>query len=233
MCKALGDETFINLEKYEICMADMSKVPVGDEDERIGLKAAYFRVKARDVVHVLNLYRMMHQWLVEERYAKENADFPEVYYRERKREQGNYSFIFWRCAYVPQNNPFYRRVFDINIKILGAKDIEVVQEGKKFKTNTAEVEIKVWAWLEVDFQQNWRNHWFLKHFLDIYWRRLFFRDFENHKQEVLRDSHLLQSAIAQFLNIKEFGHPAHSEEHDEGPAHPPVPGPNFRATIGD
>lgn len=195
-------------------------VMVEDFEERMGLEATYFRIKARDVVHVLNLYRMMHQWLVEERYALENKNFPEVYYRERRKDTGIYSFVFWRAAYIPQGNKFYRRVFDVNIKILGNKEVEVVQEGKKFKSNIADVEIKVWAWLEVDYEKKWREGVILKHLLDLYWKRLFFRDFEMHKQEVIRDAQAFHNAMSQFLNLKHFG-----ESHDGHEEHEP----NFHA----
>lgn len=175
-----------------------------DTTKRKGLTASYFRMKSKEVIHVNNLYKMMHEWFVEQEYCNENEYFPETYYRERRVSGVRRMYVLWRLRKEPENQPFYTRDMDVLIKCEHIKDVEVMQGGKKYKTNVGEVEIKCWSFMEVDARREWRKHWFLKHFLDIYWQRIFYRDFELHKQSVIRDTDEFRAAIKQFLNMMQY-----------------------------
>jgi len=172
-----------------------------DPRKRVGLEATYFRVKSKEILHLQNLYKMMHEWLVEEEYCDDNEHFPETYYIEKRFGGKRRIYILWRAEKEPEYNPFYTRHMDVLFKCEHVQDIEVMQGGKKFATNKGEVEVKCWGFMEVDAKGEWRKNWFLKHFLDIYWQRIFYRDFEVHKQEVIRDVEGFRASINHFLNL--------------------------------
>ncbi len=185
-------------------MSDDPTVMNYDPEKRKGLAATYFRIKSKEVIHVNNLYKMMHEWFVEQEYCDDNEFFPETYYREKRGPNGRRMYVLWRLRKEPEYNPFYTRDMDVLIKCEHIKDVEIMQGGKKFKTNVGEVEIKCWSHMVVDAKGKWRKHWFLKHFLDIYWQRIFYRDFELHKQEVIRDTDDLRAAVKQLLNLIQY-----------------------------
>ena len=88
--------------------------------------------------------------------------------------------------------------------MVGIKDVEVMQEGKKFKIQKGLFEMKVWAYLEYDAEEKWRNHWFLKHFLDIYVYRLNGETFDIHRNELLEEVENYQAAVKEYLSLMHY-----------------------------
>jgi len=170
------------------------------------LEATYTRVKHRGFFHMKQLYTMIHEWLVENEYAtRSDADFPEEYYLFREnQESGDESWIWWRLEKVPTGNTYYRYVLDIDFHLLLMREAQVLHQGKKFKTNWGEVEIKIWAKLEGDYQGKWRKHFLLKHLEELFRKRIFKSSFEMHKNEFYREVYRLQNAIKEYLKLRTY-----------------------------
>jgi hypothetical protein len=165
----------------------------------------YFRVKDVDVFNLKAIYTMMHEWFVEEEYAKDEDDFPEIYQRDREtQKRGREILIFWRLQKHPFGINFYQRVVDVLIKIIGVKDVEIMQGGKKFKVQKGVFEVKVWGFLEYDCEKKWRNHWLLSNFLDIYVNRITKKDMEVHRDELMKEMRAFQKAIKEYLNLIKY-----------------------------
>lgn len=173
------------------------------------LIAAKFRLKHKDYFSMKGLYVVMHEWLVDEGYAtRSDPDFPETFYlhREVGGTAGNELWIWWRMKKFPNNvfNSYYRYRIDIDFHIILLRPAEIMYEGQKFKADWGEPEITVTATCESDWQGTWKNHWFLKNFHDIFWKRIFKNEFEAHKNELYREAYRFQEAIKTYLKLKTY-----------------------------
>ena len=164
----------------------------------------YFRIKAGDIIDIKKLYTMLHEWFVENEYCGDDDDFPERYMWERRTTKDRDIYVFWRFHGSPNGDNFYSKAVDVDIKFTGIKDTELMHNGQKFKTQKGTVEIKAWWNIEYDVEMKWRNHWLLKHFLEIYVHRMFKLDFEKHRQELLREAEDLQASIKEYFRLFSF-----------------------------
>ena len=179
---------------------------VSDPDKRkVFNQPFFFRIKDVDIFNIKALYTMIHEWFVEEEFCKDEDKFPEIYLRERiTPKRGKEILIFWRLHKQPFGISFYNRSYDVLIKCIGLKDVEVMQEGKKFKLQRGAFEIKVWAQLEYDAQSVWRKHPILKYFLEIFVHRLYKKEMEMHREELKQEVESLQNSIKDYLNLMRY-----------------------------
>jgi len=193
---------FINIKFMVIHMAKLTHTYT---DAKY-LEATYFRVKYRDYFDMRQLYLTMHEWLVQEEYAtREDYTFPETYYMHRETLQsGNEGWIWWRLRKVPNKNTYYRYTLDVDFHILMMRDAEIMHEGRKVKTNWGEVEVKIWAKLEGDYEKKWRKSPIMKHFEDLFRQRIFFKDFQMHKIEFYREAYRFQEFIKTYLKLRTY-----------------------------
>lgn len=171
-------------------------------------EAATFRVKFKDYFHLKNLYIMMHQWLIENMYATlKMEDFPETFYLQRETQQaGREIWVWWRMEKEPttHGSSYYRYFLDIDLKVILLRDVEVIHQGKKFKTNWGQPEVKIWAKLILDWDSKWKRHWFLKHINEVFHKRIFKNELDIHKVELYREAYRFQEAIKTYLKLKTY-----------------------------
>ena len=179
---------------------------VSNPDKRKVFKDKFhFRIKDVDIFNLKAIYTMIHEWFVENEFCKDEGGFPEIYMRERiTAKNGKEILVFWRFHQHPFGSIFYNRTYDVMIKCVGIKNIEVMQEGKKFKLQKGTFEIKVWAELEYDAKGEWRKHPILKHLLEIFVNRIYKKEAEMHRQELKTETEDLQKAIKEYLNLLRF-----------------------------
>ncbi len=179
--------------------------------ERLTMPAAQTRVRYTKEVHLKNLYIMLHEVFVEEGWAPRKADeWPEHYYLLRETNKGDETWIWWRFKKVPGDgeNKYYRYILDLFWHIIGVEDIEVMHQGKKFKTNKANLEINITSKLEMDYMhevgKGWRDNSLLKSFNDIFHKRIFKADLEKHKHDLYRETYKIQETIKTFLGLRTY-----------------------------
>ena len=183
--------------------------------ERITINAVNTRVRYRDNFHMKKLYIIMHDWFVEQAWIRRDDDpsWPEHYYLLRETQHGTEMWIWWRFKKIPGageggsgTNNYYRYLLDIFWHVNGAKDVEVMHQGKKFKTNNADLEIVIQSRLEMDYQhedkKGWRDNALLKHFNEVFHKRLFQADLQRHKHNLFRETYKLQEVVKNFLGMK-------------------------------
>ena len=172
--------------------------------------AAKFTIKHKDFCHARNFYKLMHEWLIEEDYGgappRSDSKFPEVFYLQRENPQpkGREYKWWWRCKKEPDGNRFYQ--FRINIDVHGKyfKDTEIIYDNKKFKTHWGEFQVAVTAWVDMDFEKQWENHWFLKHFYHIFWWRIVRKDMLWHRDMLYREAYRFAAACKTFLQMNTY-----------------------------
>ena len=167
------------------------------------IEAATFRVKNKDYFHMKNLYIMLREWLVEEGFAPEvDPDFPEKLYLHRETQTaGDELWIWWRCE-KDIGSSYYKYMLDLDYHIILLRDAEVMHQGKKFKTNWGEVEIKIWAKLLLDHKGEWKKNPFLKHINKVFHQRIFKNELEAHRIDLYRYAYRIQEAIKTYLKLK-------------------------------
>jgi len=166
--------------------------------------AADERIKHNDFFELKSLYMLLHEWLVEEGWAPRNdANFPERLYLHRFTQQlGQELWVWWRLS--KELNNYYKWDLDIDWHIIGLKETEVMHDGVKYKANFGEVEFKVYAKMISDHKGEWRKHWLLKHFQNLYWKGIYWQDFQMHKIELLREVQRMFDAIKVYCKLKTY-----------------------------
>jgi len=91
-------------------------------------------------------------------YDDPEDENPEIFYLERILGTGVKEHrIWWRCLKVPQKSGYYRYFLKIDFMTLNMKSIEVMHQGHKMKTDRGDCVIRIWAYLQLDYNEKWRN----------------------------------------------------------------------------
>ncbi|MFW6450507.1 MAG: hypothetical protein ACOCZ6_05625, partial [Nanoarchaeota archaeon] len=100
-------------------------------------------VKSTETFIFSALYDALHEYMIDEGYAKDNENFPEKYYWEsRTQQKGKEYWIWWRCEQGTET-PFCKKRIDIDIHGANVKDIEIMYQNKKIKANKGKLEVVI------------------------------------------------------------------------------------------
>ena len=177
------------------------------------VQAARFRVKFKDIFHLKEFYRAMHEWMLEYSWSSvdskgrlENSDRFETLYLERVGIDGDKEmWWWWRMQKIPTNNSYYKYHLDIDYHPLYIVPTEVMRDGKKLKVHKGEVEVNIWAYLEFDYNGQWSKHPVLKLFNQMFPKRIFHKElYEDHKLELYREIYVLQAYVKKWFKLKSF-----------------------------
>lgn len=168
-----------------------------------------WEVKATDVIHLNKFYVGLHDYIWREEYSTQKDDaFPETYYWEtRTQKSGDEIWVWWRPSKRIRANRFYERRFVIDLHAVGMKQVEVIKANKKWKVDTGKVEILVKAKLILDPDSEWEKHWLLKHFLKIFYKRIYRKFIQMHKDELMKDSYELQEFVKRLMDLNTLATP--------------------------
>jgi hypothetical protein len=122
-------------------------------------------------------------------------------------------WIWWRFKKIPGTgeggsgkNTYYRYLMDVFWHVMGAKEVEVMHQGKKFKVTNADLEIVIQSRLEMDYKhedgKGWRDNPILKHFNDVFHKRMFQGRLQMQKHMLYRETYRLQEVVKNFLGMK-------------------------------
>ncbi|MBU1198580.1 MAG: hypothetical protein KKF46_02665 [Nanoarchaeota archaeon] len=168
---------------------------------------AKFEVDHEEVMHLKNLYKLVHAWLVDEGFSaadgKPGDDKFETLYLERINQAGmKENHIWWRAVMIPRGNRYYRYFLKIDWQILAMKTVEIMHKGQKFKTNKGEIIMRVEAWLQLDYRNEWEKSGLLSR-LEMWFReRHYLKEIKSYKKDLYKTAYRLHSTIKQFMNLK-------------------------------
>jgi len=168
--------------------------------------AATLRIKDKDYFHLKNLYIMLHDWTIEEGFAPagKDEDFPETFHMHRETQKsGTEMWIWWRLS-KGTGNSYYLYEIDLDFHVILLKDAEVMHQGKKFKTNWGEIELKLWARVMFDKEGKWQKSPLLKHMDKIWHQRLFEKEAYAHRVTLYRYSYRLIEAVKTYLKLRTY-----------------------------
>lgn len=163
---------------------------------------AKYAIGYKDVFSFETLYMLLHEWLIDLGFTTRegDADFPEVMYLQRDNPQlGKEIWVRWRCT--RDDGKLFRHYLDIDIHVLGLKDVEVLSQGKKVKANKGEVEVAVQAVVHADPNGDWEKHALLKHLKKLIIYRLLRGRFGATKAKLNANAFDLQAAVRTYLKL--------------------------------
>jgi len=173
----------------------------GDPDHNI--LVSYVEIENEETFHMKNLYKMIHDWLPEEGFVSiYDDDNPEVFYLERILGTGAKEHrIWWRCLRTPGKSGYYRYFLKIDFMTLNMKSIEVMHQGHKMKTDRGDCIIRIWAYLQLDYDRKWREG-LLKRLDPLFRHRIYKAQIEAYRVDLYKTIYRLQNVIKQYLKLK-------------------------------
>lgn len=165
-----------------------------------------FSIKFKEVFILEDLYVLMYEWLIERGFAtRVDADFPERYYLDRTGPAGKEVWIRWRPKRYPiPGNKFWRFDLDIDMHVLGLKDVELVVQNKKLKANKGEIEVQVAANLIYDASGEWKKSALLKPFRNFYFKRFLSKKKDMLEKEFYNEAYEFRDAINSYLRLETY-----------------------------
>jgi len=185
------------------------------------IKIPETKVKFKDVFHLKNLYIMMHEYLLEEKWFGEEGPQPaspdkqhryiEDLYLEKFCQKGLHAggkemWIYWRIFKKPEgkHSGYIRYRMNIDFHGVYIQNREIMNQGKKLKVQFGELEIMFNGAVQTDYDNKWANHWFLKHVQDPYEARIMSQDLTKHEKMLWREIYKLTGVVKRYLDIRVF-----------------------------
>jgi hypothetical protein len=199
---------FINLQKQNTLMT--GKVVIENRlaqrpKDTVGAPSA--KIVYKDVFSMSYLYLLIHEWFVDNGYAtRDSSAFPETFYLQRETPGGKELQIRWRMAKEVGPKPsIWKLSFDVDILVLGMKEVELLVNGKKTKTDKGEVEVELRPSLIIDYSIWEKQNPVFKYFKHIILKRFYKKQSEAFEEELINDSFSLQAAIKAYFKMDTFG----------------------------
>lgn len=166
-----------------------------------------FEIDHKDVLHLKNLYKMVHDWLLENNFtttnsAAERDHYEVMYYEKQHTPEMSEHLIWWRAEKIPDGSKYLKFYVKIDFQTLAMKSVNLQREGKQIAANKGEVIIRGTAYLALDYNRYFRDHPLLKFFHAKYknvWRK---KMIDAYEEEIWLKMYDLQSTIKQFLKLK-------------------------------
>ena len=161
----------------------------------------------KEIFKLEDLYKVMHEWLVETGYAsKADETFPEKYFLHKVSQIGTEVWVRWRVNRnpLPGEQKFWRFDIDVDMHVLGLQDVEVAVQGKKIKANKGEVEVQVAANLVIDVEKTWKQNVFLKPFRKWFFDRVHSKKRDMMKSKLYAEAFEFRDVINNYLELETF-----------------------------
>lgn len=165
------------------------------------------RVKYKDIFDLRDFYKALHEWLLEHDWKDEEdkLDHWENYYGERIAQNGAREiWAQWRpWKQVPEDTrlAYY---LDFDWHCIAVTNTEIVRDGKKVKVNKGEVELKIRAYIEKKYETEWKKHPILKHFINIFSKRVYRDTLKRREKELYQETYAMQNFIKQWFKLKRY-----------------------------
>lgn len=166
-----------------------------------------FEIFHKDVFHMKNLYKMVHDWLVENNFVSSNPvagrDHYEImYYEKQHTPEMSEHFIWWRAQKEPDGSNYIKFYIKIDFQTLALKSVNLQKDGNQIAANKGEVIIRGTAYMSLDYKRYFKDNALLNLFHNRFktkWRKKMIDAYEN---ELWLKMYELQSTIKQFLKLK-------------------------------
>lgn len=108
-----------------------------------------------------DVYKFMYEWFISYDYI-----LVEKKYSEKIKGSGKELEIAWEC--YRKISDYFRYKIKITTRVFNMTDVEVMRDGVKVNRNKGEIEVKIDAFLERDYEGKWESSPLTKFFRGIY-----------------------------------------------------------------
>jgi len=161
----------------------------------------------KEVFKLEDLYKVMHEWLIENGYAsRDDETFPEKYFLHKVGPAGKEIWVRWRLKKpaISGAQKFWRFDLDVDMHVLGLQDVDVMVDNKKVKGNMGEVEVNVAASLIMDAERQWKDKPLLRPFRKFYFDRVVRKKRDLFIRKLYTDAFNFRDAINNYLKLETF-----------------------------
>jgi hypothetical protein len=160
----------------------------------------------KEIFKLDELYKVMHEWLIENGYAtRADEKFPEKYFLHKVSQAGKEVWVRWRLKKEPPGGVgFWRFDLDVDMHVMGLQDVEVVVGNKKVKANKGEVEVQVAASLILDAEGEWSKNALLKPFRKFFFNRVVSKKLDMMKKKIYTEAFEFRDIINNYLKMETF-----------------------------
>ncbi len=153
-----------------------------------------YKVKTSAVFNLEELYKKLFNWFRVygyELYEKAYQDFDEP--------TGKRIEIFWNAEKVMDS--FVKFVIEVNYFITGVQIVEIEKEGIKLKTNKCGIEMRINAYLALDYDDKWSKTSFGPALGNLYERYIAKKRIDKLEGELLTEAYAMIDEIKAFVDI--------------------------------
>jgi len=168
------------------------------------IKVAAFEIENEETFHLKELYKYIHDYICQQEgfVSYYGDDLPEVLYLEKTDGKGFTEHrIWWRFYQYPNNNSYFRYFLKVDLQTIASTKKEVIKNGQKFKLDKTDLTIRVQSWVQLDYKEEWKKHWFLKNMDTIFRNRMYKTQIESFQMELYKATYRIQNKIKQFLQL--------------------------------
>jgi len=142
----------------------------------------------------MDLYNFCFNWLKDEGYKLKEEE-----YTEKITSFGKEIILKWEAS--KKITDYFKHVIKVEWHILGMKDAEVEQDGKKVSTNKGEVKITIKATLVRDYEERWEDRPFYKFLRGVYEKYIIRETREEYESDLENKAKEYIKEIKAFLNL--------------------------------
>ena len=175
------------------------------------VEAAEYIVQLRDVFKLDFLYTIIHDWIVDEGWGpRDDTKFLETYYTQRDHPQfGKEIWVRWRLwKDSPGAKPggkvsLFKWMMDLDFKIIGLKDAEIVYKNQKIKMDKGEFELTCRSAVVIDYGGAFEKAGFAQRFTNfLFARRVHRRRLGAEKKMCIEESYRLREFVLNYFKLE-------------------------------
>lgn len=173
------------------------------DDKVHNILTVQFEIDYAGTFHVKSLYKRCWDWFDEWNYISEDkiGECESLFYEAVNDKGMSHNHIWWRFKKKITDFVHYYVKFDVQNMYVGPK--EIMQDGKKLKTNDCNIVFRVQGWVIFDPDHKLRSHWLTKIFDERWFMKRWYHDkVEFHKKQLWFEVYNLEDMIKQFLEMK-------------------------------
>ncbi|MGV8141415.1 MAG: hypothetical protein ACP5NW_03160 [Candidatus Woesearchaeota archaeon] len=154
-------------------------------------------IKYKGVFDFDGMYKMMHTWLVSKRFLFQEDTYKDKIYTPF----GNELEITWNAE--RKVTEFIKEYITIEFHLWDFAEAEVIKDGKKTKMTKARMEMKIFAYLELDYSKKFsEGDSFSKKLGQFYMEKIIYWDWRIRYANVLEyNIYDLHTKIKKYLNM--------------------------------
>ncbi len=154
------------------------------------------KIKYNGIIDFASFYKFCYDWLTEE----VQLDVVEGKYAEKISGDSKNIDIEWVGS--RKMTDYFKFDVKINFQVIGLTKLEIVQEGKKIKTNKGSVEVKIKGVIIRDYQGKFETNATRKFFRSIYEKWVIPSRIEQYENKIVGECDEFLSQAKAYLDIE-------------------------------